>query len=270
MVKEFSPEEYFDRLSSLIKEFTTSYFKLIIDQIREKEEFRNEPKTFYYTVVNKINCSLDAANIFVRNFDTNPHLHTALFVIIRSILNDIILVEYVINNSEDEEKEKELIKRIYFDHVDNAVFAYKKIYPVIHDWDEDKTDRIINDIKTSKSHYYNENGEPLLKPFASSPYKIVKSIFSSKKKKDYHFLKLAFDQYMAFSKFEHFGDLTLLITHQGYYKNRQPHLRSELHYSIRIIIAALRNYAQVWENDFDTKNEYFFNLEDKITQFLPD
>ena len=113
---KFEPEEYFKELSSLIMEFTTNYSHQVIQKILEKEEYITEPKRFYYTLIHKTNCTLDSANIFIRNFDSKRNYHSSLFILFRSILNDIILAEFIIINTENDNEKKELIERIYFDH----------------------------------------------------------------------------------------------------------------------------------------------------------
>ncbi len=271
MPETFEPDIYFEKLSSLIKEFNTNYSKIIIQVILEKDEYLIEPKRFFYTLIHKMNSSLDAANIFVRNFDSKPNYHPALFIILRSVLNDIILAEYIISNTSNDNEKKQLINRIYFDHIDNVIKSCEKTLPILHNWNIAEKEKKINDLKEHKKKYFDKDGKALLKPFPTSPNLIIRKIFADKiKTENSDLLKIAYDLYSVFSKFEHFGELSFDLTHKGYDEDSQEDLRSELHYCIRIVIASLRNYSRVWEDDIDIHLDYFYKLETEITNLLPD
>jgi hypothetical protein len=64
--------------------------------------------------------------------------------------------------------------------------------------------------------------------------------------------------------------LSFKLTHRGYDDNEQQNLRSELHYSIRIIISALNNYAKLWDEEININPEYFSKLLTEITELLPE
>jgi hypothetical protein len=267
---KFEAEAYFKELSSLIMEFTTNYSQQVIQKILEKEEYITEPKRFYYTLIHKTNCTLDSVNIFIRNFDSKRNYHSSLFILLRSILNDIILAEFIIINTENDVEKKELIERIYFDHIDNVIKTCEKTLRHLHRWNSEQTEKQIKDIKKN-SRFFDLKGEPKLKPIASSPNPIIRKIFAKNLKEgNSKLLKIAFDQFSLFSKFEHFGELSFKLTHRGYDDNEQQNLRSELHYSIRIIISALNNYAKLWDEEININPEYFSKLLTEITELLPE
>lgn len=262
-------EEYFIELSSFIKEFTTDYAEQVIHKVLEKEEYITEPKRFFYTLIHKANCALDAANIFIRNFDSKRNFHSSLFVLLRSILNDIILAEFVIISTENDEEKKEVIERIYFDHIENILKTCEKTLPQLHQWNPEKKFEHIESIKKN-SRFFDSDGNSKIKSIPTNPNQLIRKIFANKLKSDSSkLLKIAFDQFELFSKFEHFGELSFELIHRGYDDSKNNNLRYEVHFSIRIIIAALNNYSNLWDEDFEIDKEHFKTLQTEITELLP-
>lgn len=267
---EYETEEYFTELSSFILEFTTNYSSQVILKILDSDQYVTEPKRFFYTLIHKANCSLAAANIFVRNFDSKRNFHAPLFILIRSILSDIILAEYVIiTTKHDDVKQKETIERIYFDHIENVLITCEKTLPHIHQWSPEEKQQHIESIKKG-SRFFDSDGEPKIKAIPTNPSQLVRKIFANKLNiKSSELLKIAYDQYSVFSKFEHFGELSFDLTHKGYDDSKIEELRYELHFSIRIIIGALKNYSNLWDEDIQIDKDYFNKLHTEITELLP-
>ena len=268
---EYETEEYFKELSSFILEFTTNYSSQIIHNILDADQYVTEPKRFFYTLIHKTNCSLSAANIFVRNFDSKRNLHAPLFILIRSILSDIILAEYVIvMTKHDDIKQKEIIERIYFDHIENVLKTCEKTLPQLHKWSPEEKQLHIGSIKKG-SRFFDSDGKAKIKALPTNPSQLIRKIFTNKLNiKSSELLKIAYDQYELFSKFEHFGELSFDLTHKGYDDNKIGRLRHQLHVSIQIIIAALKNYSNLWDEDFDINKNYFNTLHTEIIELVPD
>ncbi len=266
---KYETEEYFIELSSFIKEFTTDYSTQIIHKILDKEQYVTEPKKFFYTLIHKTNCSLDAANIFIRNFDTKRNFHSSLFILLRSILNDIILAEYIIISTKNDNEKKQVIEQIYFDHVENILKTCEKTLPQLHQWNSKQKLEHIESIKRN-SRFFDSDGKSKIKAIPTNPNQIIRKIFANKlNDNSSKLLKIAFDQFDLFSKFEHFGELSFKLTHRGYDDKENENLRYEVHFSIRIIIAALINYSNLWDEDFEIDKERFKILLTEITELLP-
>jgi hypothetical protein len=268
-MSSFTPEEFFTRYSSLILEFITNFDKQILEKIRDNDDYIKEPERYFYTILHKTKCSLEAANIFIRNFDSNRNLHTPLFVILRSILSDIIVSEFVILEGKNDSERIELIERIYFDHYDNILNTIEKTASIVYEWDKKELEE-NKDVIKNLDRFYNSDGSPKIKPLKTSPATLVKRIFSQNKdKKSLKILKLSFDLYSTFSKLEHLGGLSFGLTHRGYSLEDKPIITEDLYYSVRVIINVLCNYSKLWD-DLEADHSYFSNLLDQISSMTPD
>jgi hypothetical protein len=261
-------EEYFERLSSLVLEFTFNYKTKFINQIISKQRYTKEPEKFFYVVIHKTVCSLEGANIFVRNFDSRKDYHVPLFLILRTILSDILTAEHITHCSETDEHSEELIEEIYFDHMYNVIKSCQKSFRQIYQWSEKETEENINLLK-SQSRFYDENGVTTRKSISKSLAKLIVDIYASKKDKEsLIFHRRAFDLYGMFSKYEHLGELSFYLFHRSYEDNNQKALQLDLHDSITFIIAALMSYKNVWE-DIEHDKEYFKRLQKNIEEMNP-
>ena len=268
MKDKFTPETYFEELSSLILEFTHNYRTTFVNRIMNSDEYINEPERFFYVIIHKTACSLEASNIFIRNFDSRRDYHIPLFIILRTILSDILTAEHITHCAITEKDCNELIEEIYFDHVDNIIKTCNTSYRHIYQWNENETKKQIGEIKNN-SRFYDSNGIAKRKSKSKSLTKIIVDIFSSvKDKKSVSHHARAFDLYGIYSKIEHLGELSFHLIHRGYDDNKQRALWFDLYDSIVFIIGALMSYKDIWkEIQYDKK--YFENLREKIELMHP-
>lgn len=262
-------EIYFEKLSSLVLEFIVEYHKRYLISIIDKNDFEKEPKKFFYTIMHKTICSLEAGNIFIRNFDSKRSFHTPLFVILRSIISDIIIAEYLIRIPKTDDEGNLLIKQIYFDHYDNLIKNCEKTLCNLYRWSEKEKQEIINDLKKNEE-FFLPDGTPKVEPFKTSPSHIIRKIVSSRSdEKSLIIIKKAYNLYDTFSKFEHLGSFSFKLTHRGYDDKEQEQLRFDLYDSIIVTIAALINYTKIWDDFSNEDYDFFKDLELKINKMHP-
>lgn len=263
-----TPEEYFENLSSLILDFSFSYKTKFVDQIIKSESYTKEPEKFFYLVIHKTVCSLEGANIFIRNFDSRRDLHVPLFLIIRTILSDLLTAEHITHCSESDEHCEELIEEIYFDHINNVLNSCQKSFRQIYQWNDEETKKYIALLK-SQSRFFDSEGNTSKKPKSKSLAKLIVDIYASKKDKESLILhRRIFDLYGMFSKFEHLGELSSHLFHRSFDNDNQKSLWLDLHDSLIFIIAALMSYKNMWEGiEYDEK--YFEELQLKIELMNP-
>ena len=169
------------------------------------EDYVDEPKRFFYTLIHKTVSTLESSNIFIRNFEIKSNYNSSLFILLRSAIADIILAEYVIKRGETDEKRAELIQRIYYDHVDNIINSLQKSARKAYGWNEQEMQDEIQAIKESKKQYFDSDGKPKFKPIPTSPFTLTFKMFSeisNPLSKEYDLLRRSFDLYSQFSKFE--------------------------------------------------------------------
>ncbi|WP_452227603.1 hypothetical protein [Lacinutrix sp. MEBiC02404] len=246
-INKLDSESYFKELSSLILTFTTEYGDQVINKILDKDAYIKEPQRFFYTLIHKTSCSLEASNIFIRNFDSKRNYHPSLFIILRAILSDILVAEYITHCSESNAHSNELIDGIYFDHVDNIIRTCNTTFRHIYQWNENETELKKNELKAN-SKFYSSDGKAKCKKISTSLNSLIVKIWQSNKDKKHliHHRRI-FDLYGIFSKFEHLGELSFHLTHRGYDDTQKDTLYFDLYDSIVFIVEALVTYSKAWE-----------------------
>lgn len=267
-----SEEEYFKKFSSTILSFTTNYFNSVVLKIVDLEDYVDEPKRFFYTLIHKTVSTLEASNIFIRNFEIKNNYNSSLFILLRSAIADIVLAEYVIKRGETDEERAELIPRIYFDHVDNIIKSLKNSASKAYNWNEQEMQDKIEEIKESKKQYFDSHGNPKFKPISTSPFTLTGKMFSeisNPLSKEYDLLRRSFDLYSQFSKFEHFGDLTFYLVHRPFEEKQKETSLFDLYDGVRIICFALANYINLWDDISASTKERVQELTTEVNQFHP-
>ncbi|MCF2220175.1 hypothetical protein H9Q08_12770 [Chryseobacterium sp. PS-8] len=262
-------EKYFEKLSSRILMFIDLYKEEVIKKILNSHRFIKEDEKYFYTIILKTIDSLNGANIFIRNFDNVRSFQVPLFIIIRAILNDIIISEYIIVNSSNDEEQIKLINSINFEHI-KYIKSSIKIESKIRKWSEQEKQEKILEIIRANPKYYEKNGNEKFKKIITNVGSLVDSVLeNSINDKPYQLIGVAYILYNTFSKLEHFGELSFDLVHKPYKDNKQSSQINHLFSSIQVIIAALNNYCRAWKNleiDFDKLK----SLEIEILKMTPD
>lgn len=246
-------EGYFDKISSLVLEFTDLYHKSIIVKIVNSDDYITEPKRFFYTILLKSNSTIQATNILIRNFHTHSHYHPSIFILLRSILADIIVAEYIISLGRDNQKIKDNIHSINLDHIDRVNMIIDKYYSKHGILTPGEIEEAKQDLIANKKQYVDSNGKLKGKPLKTSPLKLVDRIFSQcSKDYDKRLLTRAYDYYETFSKYEHLGEFSFYLVHKGFDMDKLDIAFNEVYQSIEIIFSGLLNYCNLW--DFDKKD----------------
>lgn len=264
-------DEYFLNISSLILKFTTLYHESVLNKIVDQNEYLSEPKKFIYTICRKTKDVLEALNIFIRNYESHNQYQTSTLILLRSIISDIIVAEYVIIMGKNDVEREEIISSIYLDHIDKTYQSIDKIYKKINSWEQAEVEKVKTEFINSKPDFFTVEGKLKGKPLKTSPEKLLNRLFSEKKKdKDYEMLKLAFHYYDIFSKYEHLGELSFFLVHRVYDKSTEENRWNDIFESLWVIMLVLVNYTDVWDNLFikerkilESQVKEFYNLKHK-------
>lgn len=264
-------EQYFSDIASTILKFTNFYHKRILNNIVDSNDYIDEPKRFIYTVIRKTKDVLEAISVYIKYFDTYNHYQISIYILLRSILSDIIFTEYVIIiGKEDIDKEK-IIKSIYIDHIDKV---YKSIdtngvYAKMKNSSPSEIENIKKDFISMKPEYFDENGKIIGKP-SPTLTGIIKTIFSQKpKNKNYKLLETAFHYYDMFSKYEHLGELSFYLVHRVYNSDTTKNRFFEIFQCIDLAFSALINYCNCWDERFKSEIKELMSIQKEFHNMHP-
>jgi len=266
-------DEYFSDLASIILRFNKYYWENVLQKILETKDYSDEPKRFFYTVMHKTHNVLESANLYIHNFNIKKNYQTSLNILLRSILADIIVAEYVLISPKDDDERKILINRIYMDHVDKTYNSISRVYAKIEGLSDKEIEKAKEEFRSNRPQYFDDKGNIINKPLKTSVESIIKRIFSEKpQNKHYKLLKMAFDNYDLFSKLEHLGDLSYALTHKVYYSEYVGKGFIKASDSINIAMCALINYCNCWDPIFEDeiKNLKIIQIEFKKHSILID
>lgn len=257
-------QTYFSKISSLVLKFTDLYYKKIIVKILDSEEYITEPKRFFYTIILKSNGTIQSSNILIRNFHTHNHYHPSIYILLRSVLADIIVAEYIISLGQDDQKINDTIHSINLDHIERLILMLDKFYLKHNILTPEKVEEAKQDLIVNKKQFIDKNCLLKGKPLKTSPSKLIDWIFSQcSKDYDKRLLIRAFDYYETFSKYEHLGEFSFHLLHKGLDNSKLNNAFIEVYQSLEIIFSALLNYCNIW--DFD-KTEVIEQLKNIILE----
>ena len=256
-----------EKLSSVVASFAFKYHSLIISEIQKRELFIDEQDEFFYTLLFKTNSALDSLNILFCNFYNKPHFQPSIFIILRSILNDIILGEYINNQGKTDAERVELINRVKYDHVDRSISNISKIFRIINNLSNEEVNKELSSIKKKYPDYFDENGEPKVKKIPTSPQSMITTIFcQAREGTNLNFLRRAMHFYDIYSKYEHYGILSPYLIHRPF-KDIEDSFQ-EVTETINMIMSAMINYTRNWEEFGDDVRKPLEETQQKYQEII--
>lgn len=227
-------EDYCNNLLRLVTYSTTD----LIIPLMDPDKISSEPNKFSYSLLLKINNALESLNIFLLNIREKPQFSDSVCILLRTLLSDVITLEYITRNIETNEKEliKE-INNIYFDHV-KYMYRNMSVFGKLNKAEDKEINRHRQKIINEFPNYFGHDGG-LSKEYTGLP-PITKMILEINKDAPMsiykQFIIEAYHYYDIFSKYEHLGAMTFIMVHRAYDKNLIERVISEIKDSIRIVL----------------------------------
>ena len=262
--------EYCNKLLELV---TYSTRDLIIP-LMDPNKVSTEPNKFFYSLLLKFNNALESLNILLLNIRGKPQFSDSICILLRTLLSDVITLEYIIRN--DDISENTLIKEIdnvYFDHI-------KYMYKNMHlfgklnrstDREVSKQQRaIINEFP----RFFRKDGS-FSKEYDGLPSmsKMIQKINEDAPNSIYkQFAIKAFHYYDIFSKYEHLGAMTFQFVHRAYDDSLVEDVIKEAKSSIRIVLLYQRLLSTQFYNRSSNQIlqfvDYLEQIEPELAQIL--
>ena len=238
--------ELAQKLSSVIASFTYKFHSSIVSEIQKRNLYQGDQDEFFYTIIFKTNSALDSLNVLFCNFYNKNHFQPSIFIILRSVLNDIILAEYINNQGKTEAERVDLIKRVKYDHIDRMITNMSKIFKITNNLSNEEVIEEVSSIKKMYPDYFDKNGEAKFKKISTSPQSLITTIFyQAKDGTNLSFLRRAMHFYDIYSKYEHYGILSTYLIHRPF-KDVEDSFQ-DFTGTLNIIMSAMINYTRNWE-----------------------
>lgn len=244
----------------------TDYVHSLVHRILEKKENSNEPLHYYYTLLFKTNNSLDTANLLIHNLINKPHVIDSAFLILRTILSDLIMYHYLtVYSKDDEEQMKINILKYYADHRENSIKSLKDVYQQAYNLSPIEVEKMIKSL--NKSGNNNGNSSNLLdkKGPTTSVKTAIKYLISNRKKGELNSFPVeAFSFYDRFSKYEHFGELTHFLVHRQFMDSEKEIIYKEFYDSVIVITNYMYSLLVNWYEVESDEAKKFRQLRENI------
>jgi len=158
-----------------------------------------------------------------------------------------------------------VISKIWDDDLINKE-PHKYLYTVLFNKEsESKISEKIDELKSMNPKYFNENGEPKLKPLKLSVSSMARKIISNKTKdENLEYLITAKELYDRFSKYEHFGILTLDLIHRQFKSERLNEVFQDIFWANKVILFYINNLIGIWLKKEDKEYKVFEKLRKEI------
>ncbi|MGY6648507.1 hypothetical protein [Wenyingzhuangia sp. IMCC45574] len=229
-------QEYSNTLAQLIHDCRKELIHPKMKSINDDKE----SSQFFFTILFKLTNGLDSLNIFLINLENKPQFSDSLFICLRSLLLDMLTVDYLIIKSEFEEKNIQAnLDSLKSDHVLYQIKnlkTYKEIFNLSESDYQKKRKELINHF----NKYLNKNGklQENLNKFPTSAGIMIKEI--KKRCNNTAFLSNsieAFEYYDLYSKYEHLGEYTTKLVFRGYHSENINSLFNEAKSCLRLLIS---------------------------------
>jgi len=258
-------KEEIEKYSSKIATITFHLVNKIISKIWDDDAINKEPYKYLYTILFKTNNALDTSNVLTNNIVEKPTTTDSLFLILRTAISDLVIYEYLIRISESDEELKNNIHQMYYDHIENTITEMRKFYRSAYKESEKKINEKIDELKSMYPKYFNEKGEPKFKPLKLSVSSMARNIISNKtKNENLDYLITAKELYDRFSKYEHFGILTLDLTHRQFKGERLNEVFQDIFWANKVILFYIDNLIGIWLKKGDEEYKIFDKLRREI------
>ena len=244
-----------EKFTSVIVEYTA-----FINKVLTRTEQINEPHKFIHTVSFKTNNSLYTANFLLSNFLKEPYFTDSIFLILRTIMSDVITYYYILCKSDNDNIYVENINNLYFQHIKYALSSLKIFKEGYHDG-ESKIEAMKDEIKINNKNYFDEEGNSLFVDEIKGINGMVKEIANNKYLNP--FAIKAYGLYEIFSKYEHLGELTYELIHRQFSIEIREQILGEIHEAIEVIINFQKSSMACFLID-NSEIETFMKLSDKI------
>src|SRR3990170_3781634 len=235
-----SIKNYIDLFTGKVSHLTSFTMKCIMKKIWDENKYLDEPYTYLYTLLFKTLNSLDTSNVLLLNVLNKPTTTDGLYLICRTTLSDLILFEYLFRRSKDDEQLTNNIARLYCDHIYYQIDAMKTFYQAAYGKSPAEIEEEINKLKSTRLQCFDSTGTNKYDTRDFTVKKMSNYILSTKEKdEDLNNLIRARELYDVFSKFEHFGELTIHLTHRHFKNNRIEEVINEVVKSFKITVRYL-------------------------------
>lgn len=228
--------------SIIMIEFLSSInqlLKKILSETLEIKSKKSDCQKFYYEVLFINVHALEGAIFLLSQFKEKPLFQIPFVSVMRDLISDLILAEYVSHKENDSSANIDLeLEKIYSEHYRFAR-KQKRIEKTLfgtyenHAQYEEELDRLgekyCDDDGKLKSH---------LKKL-SSPLDRIKYIESQLKKNDKYLVRDLYLWYTGFSKIAHFGELTIHQTASRYASKNERELFENYSYLLKVIMTYL-------------------------------
>lgn len=259
-------EKSLERYSSYLATLTNHVNQRVLIPIMGTEAQQNEPKKFLYSLLFKINNGLDSANLFILNVFNKPQFSDSLFIILRTLLSDVITLNYIFAKSKGSDlKLKEYIENVYYDHI-KLMIKNIGIFQLLYNEKEGEINARKQKIIDLKNEFFDNSGniKPHLKGLKSVSQMVREIACETDKENPLDYLIIAYEHYDIFSKYEHLGDLTFNLIHRSFRNDQKKRILSEIFHSVNVIIHYQKSLILAFYAKETDEYKVFCDLKGKI------
>ncbi|GGH16812.1 hypothetical protein [Mucilaginibacter phyllosphaerae] len=235
-----------------------------IAPINKQNDFHEEPKTFLYTVLYKVNNGLSSCQLFLtESKDYERHLD-GLFLMLRTLLSDSLITNYVIrkNYTNDSDIVKNILP-LYSEHLKFGLYNLRQYGKKFWKYSDIQIGEHVNKFISNYSDYINKNGTLKYKPERTTMGQKADYLITNIPEEAVQQLIIkALSLYTLFSKYEHLGMLSLPLIQRQYDKKNQLTIIREVVEAIAVIGHTIELCIKIWKQfdaDIDPIFQSFIN-----------
>jgi hypothetical protein len=224
------------------------------------DDYHQEPKTFLYTILYKVNNGLSSCQLFLTDsIDSERHLD-GLFLILRTLISDSLITNYVIRkNYINDLGIINNILPLYSEHLKFSLDNLRQYGKKFWNYSDAQIGKEVNKLIKLYSNYIDKDGKLKYKPERTTMGQKADYLITNIPEEEVKLLIIkAHSLYMFFSKYEHLGILSLPLIQRQYDKKNKVTILRQVVEAIAVIGHTIELSIKIWKQ---------FNVdEDKIFQ----
>lgn len=254
--------KYCNTLAQLVYDSNIEMIIPKMDSINQEKE----SSQFFFVILFKLNNGLESLNFFLLNLEDKPQFADSLFICLRTLLLDMLTVDYLMIRSDFKESEvQKQIDSLKYDHIKYSI-SNLKVYKQLYNGSDAELQKRRKEIEDHYSNFFEKSGKvkPDVNNWASSAKQMITEI--NDKAPNTVFLSNAveaFEHYDLYSKYEHLGEYTTQLVFRGFRSENFEELFKEVKSCLKLLLKF--HYAlltEFYEDSFIKNTRYWRSYEE--------
>ena len=250
-------------LAGLLEQSNKNFIHPLLQRLNDNPK---EDEKLFISVLFKLRNGLETINLLFHNLDSNRSFSDSIFILLRSLLADMITVTWIIYSSEQKGiNRSDAVIKLNSDHIRRCL-KVTELYPLLYDTTPEETASEKKKWIDVYPQYFDEDGE-LKREFSkgTSITNMVRDICAQEPDNIFkRSMVQTFVFYDTYSKYEHLGEFTSAGVIRGFRDENIDNIKEEVKECIIRILEFKNLLLTEFYGEKTIKNSEYYSLFQRI------